>query len=281
MVTQVIRLEAEIPQAPGRSGPRIVGFVGWRDPVRRAADARSGCAQHDGRCMDITANVLFVVEEFPPYLDDGWFDAPPLDDGVGRARWDGLAEGLEACGIAAVVLDPTGRAVAVTRAARPLLSEDLALVDGRLAAIDPRARRRLDRIVREAAGASPTHEPLQLAVDRDGRRPLLVTAIPLDGPGGRSDAVRHAIVVLTDLDEMRAAPAETLMALFGLTRAEARLARKLADGAGLGSAAAHLGVSRNTVHSQVRAVFAKLGVSRQAELAGLLGRLDAALRRSE
>jgi DNA-binding CsgD family transcriptional regulator/PAS domain-containing protein len=54
--------------------------------------------------------------------------------------------------------------------------------------------------------------------------------------------------------------------LWGFTRAEAVLAVHLADGSSLDEAADSLGVSINTVRTQVRALYAKTGTRRQPEL---------------
>jgi DNA-binding CsgD family transcriptional regulator/PAS domain-containing protein len=64
--------------------------------------------------------------------------------------------------------------------------------------------------------------------------------------------------------------AETLCALYGFTTAEAKLASLLVDGLSLDDAASTLGTSIQTVRSQLKAVFAKTQVSRQAELVALL-----------
>lgn len=61
-----------------------------------------------------------------------------------------------------------------------------------------------------------------------------------------------------------------MMALHGFTRAEARLASMLAEGISLEEAAATLSISIHTVRSQLKTVFAKTGVTRQAELVALL-----------
>jgi len=61
-----------------------------------------------------------------------------------------------------------------------------------------------------------------------------------------------------------------LRAEFGLTKAEARLALRLAGGASLASAAEAFDVKLTTIRSQLQQVFAKTGTSRQAELVALL-----------
>ena len=75
-------------------------------------------------------------------------------------------------------------------------------------------------------------------------------------PGGRVDPDDHA----ADFDRVT----------HGLTDAEARLVHLLLEGRGLTAAAEQLGLSRNTVHSQLASVFQKTGTRRQGELLSLL-----------
>lgn len=69
-------------------------------------------------------------------------------------------------------------------------------------------------------------------------------------------------------------PKATLLAdLFACTPAEIRLAELIARGLSPEECAARLGVSINTVRSQLRALFRKTDTERQGELVGLLARL--------
>ncbi len=61
-----------------------------------------------------------------------------------------------------------------------------------------------------------------------------------------------------------------LAELFHMSRAEAQLAGRIAAGDTLAAAATALGISVNTVRNQLRAVFAKIGVTRQADLLRVL-----------
>lgn len=64
--------------------------------------------------------------------------------------------------------------------------------------------------------------------------------------------------------------AQVLQALFDLTPAEARVARAVAGAKRLDELAADLGLSRETIRNQLKAVLAKTGARRQVELANLL-----------
>ena len=61
--------------------------------------------------------------------------------------------------------------------------------------------------------------------------------------------------------------------LLGVTLAEARLAALVGSGATPRQAASQLGIAEETARSALKRVFAKTGVTRQSQLAGLLGRL--------
>ena len=82
-----------------------------------------------------------------------------------------------------------------------------------------------------------------------------------------------ALLYFTDLVAERP-PSEQVLSLgFQLTAAEARLASSLAAGEGIGTASARLAIGRETARTQLRAIFAKTGTRRQAELTALLSRL--------
>lgn len=72
-----------------------------------------------------------------------------------------------------------------------------------------------------------------------------------------------------------------LKRLFDLTDAEANLATSLVAGDGLESVATDLGISRNTVKSQLQSVFQKTQTQRQAQLVSLLHSLNGVVRTDE
>jgi DNA-binding CsgD family transcriptional regulator len=63
---------------------------------------------------------------------------------------------------------------------------------------------------------------------------------------------------------------EILRSLFGLAPAECRLALLLGDGKSLSEISQELGVSRNTLKTQIASIYAKTGASRQSQLVRLL-----------
>ncbi len=67
--------------------------------------------------------------------------------------------------------------------------------------------------------------------------------------------------------------ADTLVRLFGLSRAEAKLCVSIVLGQSLAECARGGGITVATVRSQLNKIFAKTGVRRQAELVALLRRI--------
>jgi len=85
-------------------------------------------------------------------------------------------------------------------------------------------------------------------------------------------ASRAAVWILNT--ESPASPSEELLsALFGLSRAEARLAVCLLLGRSAEECARQAGVGVSTIRSQLRSIFSKTGARRQAQLVALLSRV--------
>lgn len=99
-----------------------------------------------------------------------------------------------------------------------------------------------------------------------------VLAVPLQAEPGGGGAIRAEAALFVDIpgDADAGAEARHLQAAFQLTPAEARLAALLVSGMSLTQAASQFGVSHNTVRSQLRAIFEKTQVRRQADLMRLL-----------
>ena len=109
----------------------------------------------------------------------------------------------------------------------------------------------------------------------DGQPLLLVQAAPLQRPAGWQAEGATTIVFLTDVALAHIDPAR-LEALFGLSPAEARAALQVLQGGSLVDMAGRLGVSANTVKTQLQAVYQKSGIHSQAELMRLLAAMGTA-----
>jgi len=133
--------------------------------------------------------------------------------------------------------------------------------------------------------ASHTHAGLDavacdIVVPRQGGAPPYIVSVrPLVATArARRDASADIIVFVHDPMQRNAATARMLRSLFGLTEAEADLARALQSGVTPGSYAAARAVSLNTVYTHLRRIKEKTRCSRMPELIRKLNDLDVVLR---
>lgn len=108
---------------------------------------------------------------------------------------------------------------------------------------------------------------------RGERPPMILRLISLCA-GGEDLFGASSILVVTRVTPPAAPPAELLQGLFDLTPAEARVASGIGDGRTVEDITESLGLSRETVRSQLKAVLGKTGLGRQADLAVLLARVN-------
>jgi DNA-binding CsgD family transcriptional regulator/PAS domain-containing protein len=144
---------------------------------------------------------------------------------------------------------------------------------GRLSAVHPAddalLQAALLRVLSGDTGGEPLAMPLRA---RDGTISALLTLCPARDPvfdPWAHDGVAAAIFVRPLAPRLLA---DDVRAAFALTPAEFRLAGLLLQGLALEPAAAQLGITKNTVRTQLRGLFEKTGTHRQSELVALLHR---------
>ena len=103
-------------------------------------------------------------------------------------------------------------------------------------------------------------------------RPLVAQIVPI--MHGLGDEPLKLVLLTDPKGESRGDP-EHILQLMGLTPAEARLAARVGRGISPQDAAPDLGITAQTARSSMKAIFAKLDVSRQAQLAQLVTRIEA------
>lgn len=189
-----------------------------------------------------------------------------------------LETALNAMDTAMVLLERTGKTIFVNEAAREILAQGdgLFLHKSELIARNPKETSELHGLIAKAVAASNGANPCGggvMRIPRSARRPLHVLISPLRAMDSPLPGKTAAAVFLSDPERQRAVPADILRTLFGLTLAESRLALSVLAGNSLSEAAELHGVSRETVKSQINAVYSKTGTKRQGELIRLLGSL--------
>lgn len=119
---------------------------------------------------------------------------------------------------------------------------------------------------------SGSPQPQIMSVTRpSGKRKLglVVRSIPLRGESEGKGRPAW-ICFLCDPDVQTKAPREVMRQVFEFTPSEANLAMEIANGLSIDEAAEVLNIRRNTARTHLRAIFAKAGVTRQAELVRLV-----------
>ncbi|WP_033070384.1 DNA-binding response regulator [Thalassospira australica] len=100
------------------------------------------------------------------------------------------------------------------------------------------------------------------SLEQEGEKlSLLIRRVSKKADGGQS-----FMVILVDPSRQRPPAIDDLMDLFGLTRSEAKLTQKLAEGLALDQAAELVGISHSSARTYLKTIFSKTGVNRQPQL---------------
>jgi DNA-binding CsgD family transcriptional regulator len=177
-------------------------------------------------------------------------------------------------------LDSLKRVVFSNPAGDRLLGDGLAIVNDRLLVTAPDERAALDEALDRMIRAEPSDivaEPRPILVRRRGAaRPLTVYVLPVASSADiAAQFLTHtrAIVLVSDPGRNDPPDPAVVRDVLGVTLGEARVAALVGAGMPPGEAAQKLGITQETARTALKRVFAKVGVSRQSELAALLSRL--------
>lgn len=182
---------------------------------------------------------------------------------------------LEKVGCAAILVNGRGTVTRMNRLADALIGPDFYIRNGKPWISDGPSQKQLEHLLAAiqstTRGVSDRLEPVVLA--RAGVPWLLIEVMPVTSLGSDFFVGGRAILAISDLSRSRVPDHASLMRIFGLTAAEARIAAAVASGDELDTAAMKFGVSRETLRSQLKGAFAKTGCSRQSELVALVSRI--------
>jgi DNA-binding CsgD family transcriptional regulator len=190
---------------------------------------------------------------------------------------DVYAGAVNQLSVASIILDERGRLLTTNAVGRALLDqgEGLSLRDGRLHIegrdIDKELQQALATIIK-AQLQGETSVVRALRVPRaKGRADLGLVIRPVPtSQWSEGQSSPSAAVFISDPDLHESTSRQILGELFELTPAEANLATLLARGLSLAQVSSAQNISQHTARAQLKSIFAKTGVSRQAELVRLV-----------
>ena len=184
-----------------------------------------------------------------------------------------LIDLLDRLGCGCILVDANRRVLQLNEHASRYLGKGLSIIQQRLHATHSGSNAILQRLITAMLAADPCFEvaPGSVAIPRDEGHPLILRVAPVIGPAYPEGA--KVAIALVDLEDCPELPDEPLRAAFGLTPAEARLARQIARGDSLEDIAERHQVSLGTVRVQLKSLFQKTQTHRQAQLVSLLARL--------
>ncbi|MCU0839678.1 MAG: helix-turn-helix transcriptional regulator [Rhodospirillales bacterium] len=192
---------------------------------------------------------------------------------------------LDAMPIAVMMMNNGGGMLSANRSARELLdgSDPFFLQGGLLSLKLPTGAIRLRDYLESVAQVKPydrTGDLLALPVPRPGSsRPLTMIIAPVkDLSIERRQDEPAAVIFVADPERPVEMDPKRLIRLYGLSRAEARVAALLGQGMRLEEVGQALGLTYETVRKHLKQIFAKTATDRQAELVRTLSLGPAGLR---
>jgi DNA-binding CsgD family transcriptional regulator len=181
-------------------------------------------------------------------------------------------EMLERLALGIIIVETDARIVFVNSVAHRVLQlgRDLTIVQGRLRLRNEKPKRNFEKTVRDAAWTSigrGTSPGGIVAVPRPEGLPLSLLISPYRSPLA-SDPLVHgtALIIFSNPETQADVPERQLTQMLGLSPAEGRLITALVAGQNINEYAEAIGVSKNTVKTQMRQIFNKTGYNRYTDI---------------
>jgi DNA-binding CsgD family transcriptional regulator len=246
---------------------RKVGFVG----VTRH--------ERDGVATDVEVSFMRLLASHlrRAITISDLLDMRTLEAGALKSTLDGVTLGVVIVADDSHILHANDAARAMFKVGAPVQAMNGFLVAEARGASEELSRAiAIARRTETSLGATGFNVPL---IRNDGP-PAMAHVLPLSHGDIRTRLIpRAAAAVFITLSEtVPSSDIAGVAAAYNLTRAESRLLTELAKGHTLTEALVGLGIGEPTAKTQLRSIFAKTGVSRQAELIDLIRRLQPPVR---
>ena len=187
-----------------------------------------------------------------------------------------LSDALNQINSPLLLLDKNGGILFINSQAEQLIEfrTDISIKNNHIILSSPTDHRNLEKLIHKATGrdnsiqqggamcfSDPvTHSAISILVN-----PISPNMVHLD-----TQSNKNVLLVLSTHQDQKSLPIELLTDLYNLTPAEARLTASLCRGLTLDEVSEKLELSKNTLKSQLRSCFTKVGVNRQSELIRLI-----------
>lgn len=190
-------------------------------------------------------------------------------------RAEGMAQSLSMMGLPSAVLLGDGKVIATSPLFEQVGGQVVSKAFGRIALAHAGANALLSQAIDSLNSGELQSGAKSIAVPSDGENAAMVVhLVPVRRSAHDIFGPAMGILVITPLGSSQALPADLLNGLFDLSPAEIRAANGLLEGKSVEGLAADHGLSRETIRSQVKAVFAKTGTTKQSDLVSLLANVN-------
>lgn len=252
-------------EVPNGFGPKVGIFLVSREPERALPITIERSLGADPYTRDEVAKLNRLMSRLNA--------AATLAMQVGFSAAIRVAESLAGTGKEVVLLSGSGRVLHVPESFDRFVGDVFSIRRGEISAWDRDADQRLSAAIARGVGSGSALTRVAEGVllpRKSGKRPLLVEIVPIVDAGQDIFMLTRAAMVITDPEARPVGRSAVLAATFGLSPAEARLADRIGWGEELKDIADAEGIAIETARARLKAVFAKTGTHRQAELALLV-----------
>lgn len=254
-----------------KAGVRLSQGKGWMDIVafQFANEWEDSPNALQGRLDTLLPHVAKVVEINRTFS-------------ILRHQYQAALAALDHVRIGTCVASPNGHIVVANDEARRIFSLDdglslsrMGFLAGPTGDLTGEISQRIRSAALTARGEGAAHEVVVFANRRSGARPFLIEIAPLrDSVGELERNLAGALIFIIDPDNNNSISTRRLALLHGLSETEAEVCRLMVGGGSAAEIAEMRGVSEGTVRSQFKAIYAKTGVGRRADLVRLALAVD-------
>jgi len=191
----------------------------------------------------------------------------------------GLRDALSRLGVGVFAIDSLSRVVFLNKAAETSLGDGIKIQNRRLEISSRASRKAIEQAIAGALMATPEDllaAPHAMLIQRENTsRPLTIYVLPVVNTSAWTRWLTQARVILLVVDPRPGDPPDptTVRDLLGITLGEARVASLVGSGLSPREAGLKIGVTEESARTVLKRVYAKIGVSKQSELAALLTKL--------